>query len=65
MFVLYFKPAATGWLVNSARDPDIDDQPTGRPDGKWVHVGARADRSSLPTAPGKEIVGSDGTVAEW
>ena len=50
MFVLMFPPAATGWLGKPDSDLEIK-QPTRRPNGKWVHIAARAESDSRSTRP--------------
>ena len=54
MFLLFFPPAATGWLSTDT-DLEIDDQPTRRPSGKWVHITARTTVAATSPAPSKEI----------
>lgn len=44
MFILFFPPAATGWLGKLAFDRElIIDEPTRRHKGKWVRIAARAE----------------------
>jgi hypothetical protein len=55
MFLLFFPPPATGWL--STRDDAESIEGIVFHGRKWVHTAART-VAAMPTAPGKEIVGT-------